>query len=589
MNHQLFTQQIINCIAEYQHTYNILTTIVLQPTRKGFEGEYTFVCFAAAKATQQSPVSIGQAIGDYLKSNLSLLVKDYNIVQGFLNIQLHDSVWVSTLLEDTLAIKTKEILPTVICIEYSSPNTNKPLHLGHIRNNLLGATLATMYEKVGHTVKRVNLCNDRGIHICKSMYAWQKFGEGATPASTGIKGDHLVGDYYVLFEQKLKAEIQELVEQGVEKEKALDKTKLMQAIRIMLQEWEMENPEIRATWELLNSWVYEGFETTYKDLGVWFDKTYYESQTYLFGKQCVQLGLEKNVFQKAEDNSVFIDLGTDGLDTKIVQRKDGTAVYMTQDIGTVIERHNELHASQYIHVVANEQNYHFKVLKLIIKHLGYDWWDTIYHFGYGMVELPTGRMKTREGTVVDADDIIADVIKTAETITSERSNIKDFSSQELQQLYRTIGLGALKYFILRIDPLKSMIYNPEEAISFDGNTAPFIQYSYARIQSILRKSTNEQTLDASTISLHPKEKALLQHLYVYGETIVEATEGKSPAIIAHYLYELAHLYNQFYFDCPILKEEDTNLQAFRLGLSSKTATILKDGLEILGIQVPDRM
>ena len=560
--------------------------VAFEKTKKEFEGDYTLVVFPYVKASQKKPEDTANEIGTYLSNSPE--VKNFNVVKGFLNLTISDSYWLNHFLSNTEQGVNKTA--KTIMVEYSSPNTNKPLHLGHVRNNLLGYSVAEILKADGNTVIKANLVNDRGIHICKSMLAWQKFGNGETPVSSGMKGDHLVGKYYVAFDKNYKKEIEELVLSGSTKEEAEKNAPSMKEIQAMLLQWEAGDKETRQLWEMMNGWVYEGFAESYKKLGVDFDKTYYESNTYLLGKDVIKEGLEKNVFQSRADNSVFIDLTKDGLDEKTLLRADGTSVYMTQDLGTAIERFREYpKLDNLIYTVGNEQDYHFKVLFLTLKKLGYKWADGLFHLSYGMVELPDGKMKSREGTVVDADELIDEMINTARETTKELGKIDGFSDEEAEKLYYTIGMGALKYFMLKVDPKKKMLFNPKESIDFNGNTGPFIQYTYARIQSIKRKAGEQANGKIEVTAPNEKEKNLMRYLHDYPKAVAEAASNYSPAVIANYVYELVKEYNQFYHDCPILKEEDENKRLFRLQLSSQVGETIKLSMKLLGIEVPDKM
>ena len=564
------------------------------PTRKGFTGDLTVVVFPWVKVARKSPDALGAEIGQQLLDNLDC-IQEFNVVKGYLNLQIKESFWMD-LLEQESDNEGYGLNPTQeeapVLIEYSSPNTNKPLHLGHIRNNLLGHSVSQILKACGHPVVQVNLVNDRGIHICKSMLAWLKYGEGETPESFGIKGDHLVGKYYVVFDQHYKQEQKELVEQGFTEDEAKDKAPLILEAREMLRKWEAGDKEVRELWAKMNGWVYAGFDQTYERLGIHFDKTYYESQTYLLGKSLVQEGLDKGAFYKHEDGSVRVDLTGEGLDEKVLLRKDGTSVYMTQDLGTAQLRYEEFHPQKMIYVVGNEQNYHFDVLKLVLsKKLEKPFGDFIYHLSYGMVELPSGKMKSREGTVVDADDLMDDMYEEAKTSTEALGKFQ-FTPEEADKLYEMIGLGALKYFILKVDPAKNMLFNPAESIDFNGNTAPFIQYTHARIRSMLRKGV-ENGIDLSAklpqLSLNEEEKTLINLLYQYPKTVLAAGDNFSPALIANYCYDLAKQFNHFYQDTPIFKEEDAAKRPLRLKLSRWVSLVLRSGMALLGIEVPEKM
>ena len=569
-------------------------SIVPQTTKKEFEGNLTIVVFPFLKASHKRPEDTAQEIGDYLVANCEAVEK-YNVIKGFLNITIKPSFWTSVLQhmaqEENYGIKPVTDDSKLVMVEYSSPNTNKPLHLGHVRNNLLGYSLAKILEANGNKVVKTNIVNDRGIHICKSMLAWLKWGEGATPESTGKKGDHLIGDFYVAFDQHYKAEVKQIAaERGISEEEAEKESPLMQEAREMLKKWEEGDPEVRALWQMMNSWVYAGFDETYKRMGVDFDKIYYESETYLEGKEKVLEGLEKGVFYRKEDGSVWADLTPDGLDHKLLLRSDGTSVYMTQDIGTAKLRYQDYPIDQMIYVVGNEQNYHFQVLALLLDKVGFKWGKDLIHFSYGMVELPSGKMKSREGTVVDADELMDEMIDTARAMSNEPGRLAGVPDEEKEDVLRMIGLGALKYFILKVDPRKNMMFNPQESIDFNGNTGPFIQYTYARIQSVLRKSdATDMEVDISGYEPIEKEVELVQRLADYETVVTEAGKSYSPAVIANYVYELAKAYNQFYHDCSILKEENAVTRAFRLQLSQMVARVLKSGFGLLGIEMPDRM
>jgi len=569
----------------------------IQPTKKEFTGDFTLIVFPLTRLSRKKPEETGEELGSWLKENTAE-IKDYNVIKGFLNLSLDDAFWLSRFNEDLLSPKfgtkkAEENAPLVM-VEFSSPNTNKPLHLGHVRNNLLGSSLCRILEANGNRVIKTNIVNDRGIHICKSMLAWKKWGEGQTPASSGKKGDHLVGDYYVAFDKHYKQEVAELMEtQKLTKEEAETQSTLMAEARDMLLRWEAADPEVRQLWKTMNNWVYTGFEETYRKLGVSFDKIYYESQTYLPGKEKVLEGLEKGLFFRKEDGSVWADLTNDGLDQKVLLRGDGTSVYMTQDIGTATLRFAEFPIDKMVYVVGNEQNYHFQVLSILLDKLGFSWGKDLVHFSYGMVELPEGKMKSREGTVVDADDLVEEMVTTARETSRELGKLDGLSTEEAESIASTVGLGALKYFILKVDPRKNMTFNPKESIDFNGNTGPFIQYTHARICSILRKAevtglTIPQQAPASVV-LSDKELYLIRLLHTFPETVSEAAESFSPAVIANYLFDLAKEYNQFYHDYSILKEADESLRSARLLLSSLTARVIKTGMSLLGIDVPERM
>lgn len=567
--------------------------IEFQSTRKDFEGDITLVIFPLLKLIKGNPTEIGNKIGTFLVENV-VEVEKFNVVSGFLNIVISDSYYSKFFSEiknnPTFGFVSQNEKEKAMMVEYSSPNTNKPLHLGHIRNNLLGFSVAKIIKASGKKVYKTQIINDRGIHICKSMLAWQKFGNGQTPESTGLKGDKLVGNFYVAFDKQYKAEINDLIAQGQKEEEAKKNAPSILEAQQMLLDWEAGKPEVIELWKTMNRWVYDGFETTYKNLGVNFDSYYYESNTYLLGKEVVQFGLEKGIFEKDPDGSVWIDLTEEGLDRKIVLRSDGTAVYMTQDIGTAIQRVKDFpDVGGMVYTVGNEQDYHFKVLFLILKKLGFDWAKHLFHLSYGMVELPSGKMKSREGTVVDADDLMDEMTETAAKISQELGKLEGYSEEEKQKLYKIIGLGALKYFMLKVDPKKSMLFNPEESVDFAGNTGPFIQYTYARIQSILRKANFDYSETITTLILHPKEKELLKMLEMYPSIIQNAANQLSPALVANYTYDLVKEYNSFYQTVPILPETDLILKKFRVQLSQKVGETIKSAFSLLGIEVPERM
>ncbi len=565
--------------------------IQLQITRPEFEGDFTIVVFPLTKLSRKSPQDTAVALGEALLKHVPEIEK-YEVVKGFLNILFTKETWLNyfyTLAESVdFSWKTAPVSRKIM-VEYSSPNTNKPLHLGHIRNNLLGYSVAEILKARGHTVIKANLINDRGIHICKSMLAWMKFGNGESPESSGLKGDHLVGKYYVIFDKEYKKEIAALVNTGISEEEAEKGAPLIKEAQQLLQLWEKGDPETIRVWKMMNEWVYAGFNETYNKLGVNFDKFYYESNTYLLGKDIVQEGLSKNVFTKREDGSVWIDLTKDGLDEKLVLRSDGTSVYMTQDLGTAQDRFNEFALDELIYTVGNEQDYHFKVLQLIFKHFGRSWWQSLHHLSYGMVDLPSGKMKSREGTVVDADDLIAEMIQAAEDKTKEQGKIDGISEDEQKELFRKIGLSALKFFLLKVDPKKKMLFNPEESIELQGFTGPFIQYTYTRIRSILRKAGELNNFNFSNVPLHSEEKEVIKLLSRKDEILREAEENLSPAIIANYAYELAKEFNKFYQVHSVLNETNSEIQKFRLSLCFKTAQCIAANLKLLGIEVPERM
>ncbi len=564
----------------------------LQKTRSEFEGNLTLVVFPFVKAAKKSPEQTAQEIGEYLQQNCSAVEK-FNVVKGFLNLSVGDGAWTELLSaidkDDHFGMKQATEDSPLVMIEYSSPNTNKPLHLGHVRNNLLGWSLAQIMQANGNKVVKTNIVNDRGIHICKSMLAWLKWGNGETPESSGKKGDHLIGDYYVAFDKHYREEIKELVAQGMDEEKAKQEAPLIKEAHEMLVKWEQNDPEVRALWEKMNSWVYAGFDETYKKMGVSFDKIYYESQTYLKGKAKVEEGLAKGLFERHEDNSVWADLTNEGLDQKLLLRSDGTSVYMTQDIGTAEMRFQDFPIDKMIYVVGNEQNYHFQVLSILLDRLGFKWGKELTHFSYGMVELPNGKMKSREGTVVDADDLMALMVEDAYKTSMELGKFDDMTEEERREIARIVGMGALKYFILKVDARKNMLFNPEESIDFNGNTGPFIQYTYARIRSILRKAGNEVQSSTFNIQLNEKEVELIQKMNEFGAAVEQAGKDYSPSGIANYCYELTKVFNQFYHDYSILNEPDEQKKLFRLVLAKNVAKIIKNAMSLLGIEVPERM
>ena len=570
--------------------------VQLQKTKKEFEGHLTLVVFPFLRMSKKGPEQTAQEIGEYLKAN-EPAVAAFNVIKGFLNLTIASAAWIELLNEihadAQYGIVSADENAPLVMIEYSSPNTNKPLHLGHVRNNLLGNALANIVMANGNKVVKTNIVNDRGIHICKSMLAWQKYGNGETPESSGKKGDHLVGDYYVAFDKHYKAEVAELMEKGMTKEEAEAASPLMNEAREMLVKWEAGDPEVRALWQMMNNWVYEGFDETYRKMGVGFDKIYYESNTYLEGKEKVMEGLEKGFFFKKEDGSVWADLTAEGLDHKLLLRGDGTSVYMTQDIGTAKLRFADYPINKMIYVVGNEQNYHFQVLSILLDKLGFEWGKSLVHFSYGMVELPEGKMKSREGTVVDADDLMAEMIATAKETSQELGKLDGLPQEEADDIARIVGLGALKYFILKVDARKNMTFNPKESIDFNGNTGPFIQYTYARIQSVLRKAAEAgivipQVLPAN-IELSEKEEGLIQMVADFAAVVRQAGEDYSPSGIANYVYDLVKEYNQFYHDFSILREENEDVKLFRVALSANIAKVVRLGMGLLGIEVPDRM
>ena len=566
-------------------------SVNVSPTRKDFEGNYTLVTFPFTRLSRKSPEETGKEIGQWLLDN-EPSVAAFNVIKGFLNLTISTGTLVESLNRIAamphFGYEEATADSPLVMVEYSSPNTNKPLHLGHVRNNLLGYSLARILEANGNRVVKTNIVNDRGIHICKSMLAWKKWGDGATPQSAGKKGDHLIGDFYVAFDKHYKQEVGELMAKGMSEDEAKEASPLMKEARAMLVLWEQGDPEVRKLWEMMNGWVYEGFDETYRRMGVGFDKIYYESNTYLEGKELVLKGVEEGKMYRREDGSVWADLSSDGLDEKLLLRSDGTSVYMTQDIGTAKLRYRDYPIDKMIYVVGNEQNYHFQVLSILLDRLGFKWGKDLVHFSYGMVELPEGKMKSREGTVVDADDLMDSMIATAADMSADR--LKDFTAEEAADIARVIGLGALKYFLLKVDPKKNMLFNPKESIDFNGNTGPFLQYTYARINSLLDKAgvTTPEAVDGE-MELNDKETALIQRIAAFPDVVKEAGDGYSPALIANYAYELAKEYNQFYHDCPILREEDDKRRSMRLLLSYVAARTLKDATALLGMEMPRRM
>ncbi len=596
MNLESTIQSIVAKALKLLYGYEIDAQIIqIQKTKKEFEGDLTVVVFPFAKICKRSPEQIASEIGNFLLKNNDI-IESYNAIKGFLNLKISTQYWLKELqkiyqIPDFGIKKSAEDAPLMM-IEYSSPNTNKPLHLGHVRNNLLGYSLAQIQQANGWKVIKTNLVNDRGIHICKSMLAWKLYGNGETPASSGMKGDHLVGKYYVLFEQKYKEQVEKLIKKGWSEEEAKKSAPILLEAQKMLLAWENNDPEVRQLWKMMNEWVYEGFNETYKKLGVDFDRIYYESETYLIGKQMVEEGLKKGIFYRRPDGSVWVDLRDEGLDEKLLLRADGTSVYMTQDIGTAKLRYDEYPIKKMVYVVGNEQNYHFQVLSIILDKLGFEWGKSLLHFSYGMVELPEGKMKSREGKVVDADDLIEEMLQTARETSQELGKLDNCTPEEIENIIRIVGLGALKYFILKVDPRKNMTFNPEESIDFNGNTGPFIQYTYARIQSVLRKAQEQNTnitdLTDFELPISEKEKYLIQLLTEFPDIVHQAGDEFSPALIANYLFELGKEYNQFYHDFPILKEEE-KIRNFRLMLSQSAGSIIKTGMGLLGIEVPERM
>ncbi len=574
--------------------YDILLNeneITLNLTKPEFEGDYTFVLFSLLKSIKKSPEQLGNEIGEHMISLNPDLYVGFNVIKGFLNLTVNNTYWIHFLQnhykETNYGFQPQHAVK--VMVEYSSPNTNKPLHLGHLRNNFLGWSIAEILKANGYNTIKSSIVNDRGIHICKSMIAWQLFANGATPASTSTKGDHFVGEYYVKFNDELKKQVEELVAAGVKKEDAEKETPIMKATQQMLFDWEAGKPEVIKLWKEMNSWVYEGFDTTYKKIGSDFDNTYYESNTYLLGKTFVDEGLEKNVFFKKADGSVWVDLTDDGLDEKLVLRSDGTSVYMTQDLGLAQQKYDQFNIEQSIYVIGDEQNYHMKVLKLILKKLGKTYADGIHHLSYGMVELPSGRMKSREGTVVDADDIVEEMVSIAATHTEESGKVKDFKETELQDLYETIGLGALKFFLLRVDPKKKMVFNPEESIDFHGFTGPFIQYTHARIKSILRKQSPDATMNHTDFDLLKMEKEMIILLEQYPGIIKQAADELNPSVIANYAFLIAKTFNSFYAEHPVMKAETENKKQLRLQICKFTSNVICSSMSLLGIRVPEKM
>ena len=592
---EIVAQGVAKAVKELYGVDAAAGSIVPQTTKKEFEGNLTVVVFPWVKAARRSPEAVGQEIGQWLVDN-EPAVDRFNVIKGFLNLVIEPTFWNSVLEhiagEENYGVKTAGADSPLVMVEYSSPNTNKPLHLGHVRNNLLGYSLAEILKACGNRVVKTNIVNDRGIHICKSMLAWQKWGDGITPEKAGKKGDHLIGDFYVLFDKHYKAEVKEIAaRENISEEEAEKRSPLMAEAREMLRRWEQKDPEVRKLWAMMNEWVYAGFDSTYKRMGVDFDKIYYESDTYLEGKEKVLEGLEKGIMFRKEDGSVWADLSDAGLDQKLLLRSDGTSVYMTQDIGTAKLRFQDFPIDKMIYVVGNEQNYHFQVLSLLLDRLGFKWGKDLVHFSYGMVELPEGKMKSREGTVVDADDLMEEMVSGAREVSRELGKLDGLTESEVEEISETVGLGALKYFLLKVDPRKNMLFNPKESIDFNGNTGPFIQYTYARIRSVLRKAAEEGFKAVSYAAVVPNEKeiALIQSLADFPSVVEEAGRDYSPAVIANYVYELVKQYNQFYHDYSILKEEDAAVKSLRLALCEQTARVVKTGMGLLGIRVPERM
>jgi len=589
MIEEILKQEIEKCLAElYSATEQ---SIQFQKTRKDFKGDITLVVFPLLRASKKGPEQTAEEIGNYLEEKVSE-VAGFNVVKGFLNLEITQEYWYNQFvtaynIADYGTVKVDVNAPTFL-VEYSSPNTNKPLHLGHIRNNLLGYSVAEIIKASGKNMKKVQIINDRGIHICKSMVAWQDFGNGETPKSTGMKGDHFVGKYYVEFDKQYKIEVADLVAGGLDQKEAEKEASIFKKAQEMLLSWEAKEPTVIALWEKMNAWVYEGFKTTYDRLGVDFDKNYYESDTYLLGKKVVEIGLDKGVFYKKEDGSVWIDLSAEGLDEKIILRSDGTAVYMTQDIGTAIKRHEDFNFSSMAYTVGNEQDYHFKVLFLILDKLGYEWAKSCYHLSYGMVDLPSGKMKSREGTVVDADNLMEEMVSTAKSIAKELGKLEGMSDEDANTLYETVGMGALKYFMLKVDPRKRMLFDPKESIDFNGNTGPFIQYTYARIQSLKRKHTAKIVMPGA-VAITAKEQEIIKLLTEFPNMIQEAAANYSPALVANYVYDLVKEYNTYYQNTAVLTAESEELINFRLGLSVKVGEVIQTAMRLLGASVPDRM
>lgn len=581
-------QHIQNSISEIlKNNYQIENlTLEVQQNKTDFEGDFTVVIFPLVKLAKKSPDVLGNELGEELKKQGA--IENFNVVKGFLNLSINNEAFVQNFKEIKAQFDVKENKNQTVMVEYSSPNTNKPLHLGHIRNNLLGFSVAQILKEAGYNVIKTQIINDRGIHICKSMLAWEKFGNGETPETTGLKGDKLVGNYYVEFDKNYKAQISELKEQGLDEETAKKQAPIIQEAQKMLLDWEQENKQVRDLWEKMNSWVYAGFNETYKRLGVDFDQVQYESNTYILGKDIIEEGLAKGVFFKKKDNSVWIDLTEDGLDQKLVLRGDGTSVYMTQDLGTAVERFKQNDIQKLIYTVGNEQDYHFQVLFLILKKLGYDWANQLYHLSYGMVELPEGKMKSREGTVVDADDLMQEMYLTAKEKSEELGKLEGLSDEEKEKSYEIVGLGALKYFMLKVDPKKKMLFNPAESIDFNGNTGPFIQYTYARIQSLLNRA-NFVEADFGSYQPNDSEKELIMQLSNFKDVVEKAAETLSPAQVANYVYDLVKTYNSFYQNNPIMTLEDENAKQFKLQISDLTAKTIKKSLHLLGINVVNRM
>ncbi|MBT6013399.1 MAG: arginine--tRNA ligase [Flavobacteriales bacterium] len=589
MIEQILHTEIEKCLSELYSAEQ--QSIQFQKTRKEFDGDITLVVFPLLRASKKGPEQTAEQIGNYLKEKVSQ-VSDFNVVKGFLNLSISSDFWLNQFIEAYKIqnfgfVEVDENSPTYL-VEYSSPNTNKPIHLGHLRNNFLGYSVAEIIKASGKNVKKVQVINDRGIHICKSMVAWQDFGNGETPDSSGIKGDHLVGKYYVKFDKQYKKEIAELVTSGMEEKQAEKESPIFVKAQEMLLKWEDKDAKVRSLWKKMNAWVYSGFDVTYKRLGVDFDKNYYESETYLLGKKVVEIGMEKGLFYKKEDGSVWIDLSEEGLDEKIILRSDGTAVYMTQDIGTAIQRHEDFGFSNMAYTVGNEQDYHFKVLFLILDKLGYDWAKNCYHLSYGMVDLPTGKMKSREGTVVDADALMQEMVDTSKSIAKDLGKLEGMSEKQADELYEIVGLGALKYFMLKVDPKKRMMFDPKESIDFNGNTGPFIQYTFARIQSLIAKY-NSEISDIKLVDINKEEQNLIKQILDFPSVIQEAATNYSPALIANYTYELVKEYNSFYQNTPVLNAENKDVKIFRVALSETVSSVVKNSMKLLGVEVPNQM
>lgn len=590
----IIAQAVARAVKELYGIDADASSVQISNTKKEFEGNLTVVVFPWVKAARKAPEAVGTEIGQWLVDN-EPAVDSFNVIKGFLNIVIEPTFWTQVLrhIESTPDYGFKPVTDDspLVMVEYSSPNTNKPLHLGHVRNNLLGYSLAEILKACGNRVVKTNIVNDRGIHICKSMLAWQKWGNGITPEKAGKKGDHLIGDFYVLFDKHYKSELDSLINSGMTKEEAEAASPLMQEARAMLRAWEEGDSEVRSLWAMMNRWVYDGFDATYRRMGVDFDKIYYESDTYLQGKELVLRGLEEGKMYRREDGSVWADLTPQGLDHKLLLRSDGTSVYMTQDIGTARLRYQDYPIDKMIYVVGNEQNYHFQVLALLLDRLGFKWGKDLVHFSYGMVELPEGKMKSREGTVVDADDLMNEMVSTARTVSAELGKLDGCTPEEIDAITETVGLGALKYFLLKVDPRKNMMFNPKESIDFNGNTGPFIQYTYARIRSVLRRAAEQgmDITDYTPVAPGQREITLIQRLADFPSVVSEAGASYSPALIANYVYELVKEYNQFYHDCSILREENPQVRSMRLALSDATARIIKRGMSLLGINVPERM